>query len=608
VPGRDATHVYAVLSGGAVRVYPVSSEGPLGPYSQQIGTGLSPSAAAVSPNGAYLFVANSGANSVSRYSIDSVGTLASLGSTPTGPTADTGTGPAAIAMTPDGAHLYTADAGDNKISRFTVGSDGSLTADGLVDAGLGPAGLAVTPDGGHLYATNSGSGTVSGWKIDADGSLDSLGNLDPLRPNPAVAGAGARGIAISPDGTRLLTANPGDGTVSRFIIGADGLLTPAFGLAPSFPGGSQSVTISPDGKHAYVGGSSSMQAYDLSITAAMTPRGAAQSSTGSIASIAITPNQGPEAKFNAVASATGHASTFEGGPSIDNDGAVGGWAWDFGDGTSGEGQTITHVYQQPGSYTVRVTVTDGEGCSTAPVYTGQALSCAPGPYASATQLLNVVVAPPEVTPPQDCAHDGDDGFCGTPDHKAPSVTVLGFNDGQSLTTLDAPEDLVGTVTPDPSGIQSIALRFSKAAGTIAGKKTVRKKVCRKVKGKRKCKRKKVVVKTKTKIPACLTVSGTKNYLVKYVCSKVKWVTIAGDATFRYSLPVALGIGSYTLDVIATDGAGNADVLEPGRNQMKFKVVTTPPNSGDGSGDTGGGGTTTTTPTPPVNDTGSPFGH
>jgi hypothetical protein len=61
-------------------------------------------------------------------------------------------------------------------------------------------------------------------------------------------------------------------------------------------------------------------------------------------------------------------------------------------------------------------------------------------------------------------------------------------------------------------------------------------------------------------------------------------------------------------VIATDGAGNADVLEPGRNQMKFKVVTTPPNSGDGSGDTGGGGTTTTTPTPPVNDTGSPFGH
>jgi hypothetical protein len=188
---------------------------------------------------------------------------------------------------------------------------------------------------------------------------------------------------------------------------------------------------------------------------------------------------------------------------------------------------------------------------------------------------------------------------------------LGVNDGQSIAVIDAPTEIVGSITPDPSGIQSVKLRFKKAAGTIAVKKTVRKRVCRtkKVKGKKRrvCQTKKVVKKTSTKVPACLTVSGTKNYLVKYVCSKVPWVTIPGDTVFRFALPVALGTGSYTVEALAVDGAGNSDVPEQGRNVLSFKVINTPSNAGgDGSGTTTSPGGTTTTP--PVNDTGSPFGR
>jgi PKD repeat protein len=37
------------------------------------------------------------------------------------------------------------------------------------------------------------------------------------------------------------------------------------------------------------------------------------------------------------------------------------WLWEFGDGETSEDQSPTHRYQQPGSYTVKLTVTDEVG-------------------------------------------------------------------------------------------------------------------------------------------------------------------------------------------------------------------------------------------------------
>jgi parallel beta-helix repeat protein len=56
------------------------------------------------------------------------------------------------------------------------------------------------------------------------------------------------------------------------------------------------------------------------------------------------------------------AITFNGSLSYDEEGTIQGH-WDFGDSTTGNGLTTTHIYTAPGTYTVVFTVTDEDGVS-----------------------------------------------------------------------------------------------------------------------------------------------------------------------------------------------------------------------------------------------------
>ncbi len=74
------------------------------------------------------------------------------------------------------------------------------------------------------------------------------------------------------------------------------------------------------------------------------------------------PNEKPLADITATP-AKGNAPllvVFE-AEAVDPDGAVIGYAWDFGDGQTGTGQAIDHVYVTPGVYVVTLTVTDNLG-------------------------------------------------------------------------------------------------------------------------------------------------------------------------------------------------------------------------------------------------------
>lgn len=53
--------------------------------------------------------------------------------------------------------------------------------------------------------------------------------------------------------------------------------------------------------------------------------------------------------------------SYDGSGSLDSDGSVSSYAWDFGDGNLGSGVTTSHTYDSFGTYTVSLTVTDNGG-------------------------------------------------------------------------------------------------------------------------------------------------------------------------------------------------------------------------------------------------------
>lgn len=73
------------------------------------------------------------------------------------------------------------------------------------------------------------------------------------------------------------------------------------------------------------------------------------------------PNQSPTAAFTATA--TGLAVVVNGTTSVDPDGSIAAYAWDFGDGATATGASAPHTYAAAGTYTVALTVTDNRGAT-----------------------------------------------------------------------------------------------------------------------------------------------------------------------------------------------------------------------------------------------------
>ena len=133
----------------------------------------------------------------------------------------------AIALSPNGAHVYVASSGSNAIAVFSrnrktgnltqakgkagcvslKGSFGCARAVGL----KGPNSIALSPDGGYLYATSRDSSSVTAFRRNrTTGRLTQLasgsGCVSSL-PLPGCASgralAGADVVAVSPDGTNV---------------------------------------------------------------------------------------------------------------------------------------------------------------------------------------------------------------------------------------------------------------------------------------------------------------------------------------------------------------------------------------------------------------------
>ena len=80
---------------------------------------------------------------------------------------------------------------------------------------------------------------------------------------------------------------------------------------------------------------------------------------------------------------------FNGSGSSDPDGTIATWAWSFGDGTSGSGPVITHVYSAAGFYVANLTVTDNGGASST---TSATINVTPGASSVPTAPTNLAAS------------------------------------------------------------------------------------------------------------------------------------------------------------------------------------------------------------------------
>lgn len=168
--------------------------------------------------------------------------------------------PAALAITPDGKHLYVANYTDGNLGTGTV--DVVDTVSNLVTATIfgfsGPFDIAITPNGDYAYVTNFGSNNFSpvGTTINV---IDLMSNTITAT---VLVGIQPAGIAITPDGRFAYATNyntlyngagytdltAAQGTVNIIDLATNTVISPMIAVGQS-PG---NIAISPNGQYAYV--------------------------------------------------------------------------------------------------------------------------------------------------------------------------------------------------------------------------------------------------------------------------------------------------------------------------------------------------------------------
>ncbi len=181
-----------------VDAFRVQGDGTLAAIVTNSSAGPGAFATTFAPNGAALVVetgpaGGSNASAISSYSVSGNGTLSSIStSVPT-----LGAASCWLEVTPDGRFVFTANSASASISGFAIGQDGTLTAlGGTVLATLADGStdidFSISSNGKFLYTLNTGTGTIGVFGIEKDGTLNSLGEVSGLP-----AKSGLNGIAAN---------------------------------------------------------------------------------------------------------------------------------------------------------------------------------------------------------------------------------------------------------------------------------------------------------------------------------------------------------------------------------------------------------------------------
>ncbi|WP_233496089.1 PKD domain-containing protein [Geodermatophilus sp. TF02-6] len=263
---------------------------------------------------------------------------------------------------------------------------------------VGPAGMSLYVDGRLIGSRADGTMAqeITGyWRIGGDRSWSGSnwfnGRIDEVAVYPTVLTAdqvarhqalGSTGVAPNTPPTAAFTAAVQGATValdaSRSADPGGRITAWAWDFGDGRTGSGQTV------EHTYT--ASGTYPVTLRVT---DDAGATGTTTRQVTVTVLPPNQLPQAAFTAAAA--GLTLSVDGGASADPDGRLTAWAWDFGDGSTGTGTATAHTYAGPGSYPVRLTVTDDRG-GTATTTRTVAVTAPAGPAVLAGDTFNRTVS------------------------------------------------------------------------------------------------------------------------------------------------------------------------------------------------------------------------
>jgi 6-phosphogluconolactonase (cycloisomerase 2 family) len=240
------------VAGGIIEAFAVQSGGELSPIAcpSDCDAGLLPWGLAVSPNGQFLYSADAESHNVSIFSIATNGSLSPVAC---GSECEvTNSDPEDVAVNPNGQFLYVEEREDKRIAVFAIAANGSLTK---VPCSTGcttesaPFGLVVSPNGRFLYTAITRE--IAAFEIAPGGTLTPI-------PCPSCAtAANPRALAISPNGRFLYTTNNNipKSSIPAFEIQSNGALKPivSCGSYCNTEDGAnpEGVVVSPSGKYVY---------------------------------------------------------------------------------------------------------------------------------------------------------------------------------------------------------------------------------------------------------------------------------------------------------------------------------------------------------------------
>ncbi len=269
----DARFLYVATSvSPGVRGYAIGPRGALTevPGSPFKSEGINTTGVAVAPSGKRLFVTNRGTGlnnaadpgSVAVYDIDPAsGSLTPVGGSPFGVTGLED--PDGIAVAPDGSHVFvTGDAAgmtfDPRVAVFEIkpgtGSISEVGGSPFASGSKQAVPIVVSPDGGRVFVGNVN--LISGNTISVLDVNEETGALSPVLGSPfAAAGMAPVGLAMTPDGSRLLSGERGAGFargVSVYDLFPSGVITPILGSPFSTEEKEvRGAAVSADGRRVY---------------------------------------------------------------------------------------------------------------------------------------------------------------------------------------------------------------------------------------------------------------------------------------------------------------------------------------------------------------------